>query len=282
MSSAQPPLHESIKALLDEALPGEDAEDVIRRKAREVITKARTYWKGPPFCPLELADLEGIIVEEAPCDIRSDGRIFSKGGQVYIQYAKGQCRERMRFTVCHELAHSLFPDCFKRERRRSAAEKSEWEFENLCNVAASEFLFPLEEFSEDMSDTPLEAAQVRNLAIRYEASIDATARRVVALAPHAACVAFICYEEPAPKRVTSLSVKYAVPNGKFLHRLHKGLKIHSKSVANMAYRNQMPLGAASESWMIGGKWARFRVEAIPLPKFASKDTSDLAVMLYAA
>ena len=134
--------HPSIKALLTEALPGETAADVIRRKARVIVAKARPLWAGPPFCPIALADIEGIVVEEAPCDIRSDGRIFSKGGQVYIQYAMGQCNERMRFTVCHELAHTLFPDCFKRERRRSPVEKAEWEFENLCNVAASEFLFP--------------------------------------------------------------------------------------------------------------------------------------------
>jgi len=279
MSSPESP-HPSIGALLAEALPGETASDVVRRKARAVVARARALWTGPPFCPVALADIEGIIVQEAPCDIRSDGRIFSKGNRVYIQYAAGQCNERKRFTVCHELAHTLFPDCFKRERRRSAVEKAEWEFENLCNVAASEFLFPLEEFTIDMGSGVLPAAEIQNLAARYAASIDATSRRLVSLCPKAACVVFAHYRQPKPGTVVSLFVHYAVPNARFLGKFFKGMKINSKSAANRAYNDQKPVGALTESWMVGGKWTRYRVEAIPLPKFESKDTSDLAIVLY--
>ncbi len=279
MSSLESP-HPSIDALLTEALPGETATDVIRRKARAVVAKARALWTGPPFCPIALADIEGIVVQEAPCDIRSDGRIFSKAGRVYIQYATGQCNERKRFTVCHELAHTLFPDCFKRERRRSAVEKAEWEFENLCNIAASEFLFPLEEFTADIGSGVLQAAQIKNLAARYEASVDATTRRLVNLCAKPACVVFAHYRPPKPGTVVSLFVQYAVPNDRFSGRFFKGMKINSKSVANLAYKDQEPVGTLNESWMIGGAWTRYRVEAIPLPKFESKETSDLAIVLY--
>jgi len=272
--------HPSILALLAESLPGETAADIVRRKAREIVAKARSLWKGPPFCPIALADIEGIIVQEAPCDIRSDGRIFSKGGRVYIQYAPHQCPERMRFTVCHELAHTLFPDCFKRERRRSIPEQAEWEFENLCNVGAAEFLFPLEEFTADMGSDFLKADEIRNLATRYQASIDATSRRLVNLCPEAACVVFAHYQPPKPGTVVSLFVDYAVANDFFSGRFFKGMKINSKSSANRAFRDQKPVAAASESWMVGGKWNRYRVETIPLPKFESKATSDLAIMLY--
>ena len=282
MPPSQSLRHESVEALLAEALPGEDATDVIRRKARGIIAKARSLWKGPPFCPFALADLEGVIVEEAPCDIRSDGRIFPKGKQIFIQYAKGQCHERTRFTICHELAHTLFPDCYKRERRRSAAEKAEWEFENLCNIAASEFLFPLEEFSVDMGEAKLTAQQLRNLAARYEASVDATAHRVVSLSSHPSCVVFATYQEPPPGKVTSLTVQYAVPTADFPQKFFRGFKINSKSISNQAFRDQQPLSSPLENWMVSGKWARYRVEAVPLEKFAAKGTSDLAVLLYLA
>lgn len=272
--------HPSIGALLTEALPGETATDVIRRKARAIVAKARSFWTGPPFCPIALADIEGIIVQEAPCDIRSDGRIFSMAGRVYIQYAVGQCNERKRFTVCHELAHTLFPDWFKRERRRSAVEKAEWEFENLCNIAAAEFLFPLEEFTADIGNGILQAVEIKNLAARYEASIDATTRRLVNLCAKPACVIFAQYRPPKPGAVVSLFVHYAVPNEHFSGRFFKGMKINSKSAANRAYKDQTPFGSFTESWMVGGKWARYQVEAIPLQKFESQDTSDLAIVLY--
>lgn len=272
--------HPSVQALLAESLPGENADDVIRRKARVIIAKHRALWKGPPFCPFTLADLEGIIVEEAACDIRSDGRIFSKGNQVYIQYANGQSHERVRFTVCHELAHTLFPDCFTRERRRSSTEKAEWEFENLCNVAASEFLFPLEEFTEDIGAGQLSADQIKHLADRYLASVDATARRYVTTCQAPACILFAQYREPTGKAVVSLFAQYSVPNAKFPQKFFKGYKINSKSIANKALKEQRPLGARRETWMVRGQWRTMRVEAIPLVKFASKETADLALVLY--
>ncbi len=272
--------HQSVQALLEEAMPGENAYDVIRRKARAVVAKARPLWKGPPFCPTALADIEGIIVEKAPCDIRSDGRIFAKGGQVYIQYAEGPSNERIRFTICHELAHTLFPDCFKRERRRSPAEKAEWEFENLCNTAAAEFLFPLEEFSREIGTGILTGDRIKSLAQLYEASVDATAIRCVKLCKVAASVVFAEYKQPEKGKIVSLFAQYSIPNDNFALPIRKGLKINSKSVANRAFQEQQVLSATSESWMVHGKWGRFRVEAIPLPKFQSKATADLAIVLY--
>jgi hypothetical protein len=280
MKQSECSLHQSVQTLLKEALPGEDSYSIIRRKARAIVASHRPLWTGPPFCPEALADLEGIIVQKAPCDIRSDGRIFSKGGQVYIQYADGQSEERIRFTICHELAHTLFVDWYKRERHRSAAEKAEREFENLCNAAASEFLFPLEEFSADMGDNRLSARRISDLAARYKASVDATARRFVGLCKSPACVLFAEYREPKAGTVVSLFVQYPVPNEKFAPKFFKGFKINSKSIANRAYKEQQALGARSESWMMAGKWTKFQVEVIPLPKLQSKGTADLAIVLY--
>jgi hypothetical protein len=274
--------HPSVQALLGEALPGENAHAVIRRKARAIVAKHRSLWTGPPFCPFTLVDLEGIIVEQATCDIRSDGRIFSKGKQVYIQYAEGQSQERVRFTICHELAHTLFPDCYTRERQRSPAEQAEWEFENLCNIAAAEFLFPIEEFTEDIGAGQLSAEQIKNLAGRYHASVDATARRYVTTCQVPACILFAQYREPTGGKVVSLFGQYSVPNEKFPQKFFKGFKINSKSVANRAHKEQQPLGSRRENWMVAGKWCSLRVEAIPLPKFASKETADLALVLYPA
>lgn len=281
MSQGEPHIHESIQALMTEALDGETPADVVRRKARAIVAKHSHLWKGPPFCPFGLADLEGIKVQEAPCDIRSDGRIFNLGAQVYIQYAQGQSMERIRFTICHELAHTLFGDCFKRERRRSQSEKSDHEFENLCHIGASEFLFPIDAFSTDLGTAKVQAVRIKELASRYKASVDATAIRIVQLQKYPACIVFARYKEPAGKSVVSLTVQYAVPNTLFPHKIYPKLKINSKSVANHAYATKEPASAQIENWNIAGNWARFRVEAVPLPKFVSNETADVAIMLYA-
>jgi len=202
-------------------------------------------------------------------------------GKVYIQYARGQCEERVRFTICHELAHTLFPDCYKRERKRSQAEKDEREFENLCHIGGSEFLFPIDEFSSDLGSDKIHASRIKELASRYNASVDATSQRIVHLQDHPACVVFARYKEPTGKAITSLAVQYAVPNPRFPHKIHPGLRINSKSVANIAYAKKEPVSSSKENWYIAGSWGRFRVEAVPLPKFESKQTADVAIMLYA-
>lgn len=281
MPGNKPHTHESIRLLMTEAIGDETPADVIRRKARQIISKHSHWWKGPPFCPIELADLEGIKVREATCDIKSDGRIFHIGDQVYIEYATGQSDERVRFTISHELAHTLFADWFKRERRRSQAEKDDWEFENLCHIGASEFLFPIDAFSSDLGTAKVPAVRIKELASLYKASVDATSRRIIHLQEHPACVVFAQYKEPVGKSVVSLSVQYAVPNSRFPHKIYRGLKINSKSVANHAYATKEPASASQENWNIAGTWGRFRVEAVPLPKFESKDTADVAIMLYA-
>lgn len=279
MLSAELTPHESIVKLLEEALPGEDAKAIIRRKARKLIASARFLWKGPPFCPLALADIEGIIVREANGDIRSDGRIYHIGNQVYIEYAPGQCKERTRFTVGHELAHTLFPDCFKRERRRSKMTKSEREFENLCHLGASEFLFPVDEFSKDIGAKRPTANDVIVLAKRYEASIDATAHRILDLSGFNMSVVFANYD-PAPGKKTILSVKYAISSDDFPYKFHRNLRINTKSIANIAYLEQRPTSSPMEHWRLGNGWGQFRVEATPLPKFKAVDASDVAIFLY--
>jgi hypothetical protein len=280
MSLDETPTHESILALMAEAFDGETPEDVIRRKSRKIVARHRTLWKGPPFCPFQLADLEGIVVEEAPCDIKSDGRIFPLGDQVYIQYAKGPCEERIRFTVCHELAHTLFPDCFKRIRLRFPKERGEREFENLCNLAASEFLFPHEEFTSDLRSPTPSAEQIRELALRYKASIEATAWRIVHLIARPACVVFARCHKPKGPSAPTLTVKYAVANSGFPFKIYKDLKIDSMSVANVTSRKKQPASCYSEKWIIGGKREAFRVEALPLTKSNSKALADVAIILY--
>jgi hypothetical protein len=274
-------LHPSVVELLKEGGPGETAADIIVRKARAIIEKAMSFgWAkdAPPFDPDLLADIEGIIVRPAPCDIRSHGRIFPKGDKVYIEYDPNQTEERRRFTICHEIAHTLFPDCYKRERRRTPS-KEDKQVEDLCNLAASEILFPSRYFESDIAGKEITGEGILALAARYQASIDATSRKLVNSVDYPACVLFAKYKEPQGKGRTSLVMQYPAPNAHFKIWFPRNYRINSNSIANESHRDRKIFRSDNESWCVAGKWCEWSVEAIPLPPIPNVEVADLAILL---
>jgi O-acetyl-ADP-ribose deacetylase (regulator of RNase III) len=131
--------HKSVALLAQ----GENPVRVIERKARELVLRARDAgWKGPPFNPIAIADLLRIPVE-ANVDIADASTVPNEGG-LKIQFNPTQPRERVRFSIAHEIAHTLFPDVADAARHRggSAHDKDDWQLEMFCNIAAAEFVMP--------------------------------------------------------------------------------------------------------------------------------------------
>jgi hypothetical protein len=117
---------------------------LIEAKARELVLKALDAgWSGPPYNPLVIADMLKIPVE-ANSEV-SDARTVAIGGDVRIEFNPTRPRERVRFSVAHEIAHTLFPDVTEQTRHRHGPESApdEWQLEMLCNLAAAEFVMPL-------------------------------------------------------------------------------------------------------------------------------------------
>ena len=100
-------------------------------------------WQGPPFNPVSIADLLNIPIQ-ANASV-ADARIISSEGGFQIQFNPTQTRERVRFSIAHELAHTLFPDIAKEVRNRGGNKSAadDWQLEMLCNLAASEFVMPI-------------------------------------------------------------------------------------------------------------------------------------------
>jgi len=79
----------------------------------------KSGWSGPPYNPEILASLIDIQVEAVASDIRADARIFpTDDGRLIIQYASSTSVERQRFSICHEITHTRFPDCYEETRHR--------------------------------------------------------------------------------------------------------------------------------------------------------------------
>jgi hypothetical protein len=87
----------------------QDPVALIERKTRDLVLNARDAgWQGPPFNPLAIAKLLNIPAE-ANGDV-IDARTVEDDKGLRIQFNPTQPRERLRFSIAHEIAHTLFPD----------------------------------------------------------------------------------------------------------------------------------------------------------------------------
>src|SRR5690606_15016956 len=95
-----------------------------------------------------LADLLGI--ETTPRHDVEDARTVPVGRSGFrIEFNPTRPRGRLRYSIAHEIAHTLFPDCAEQVRNRVSRTDmldDEWQLEALCNVAAAEFLMPIGSF----------------------------------------------------------------------------------------------------------------------------------------
>ena len=119
-----------------------DPIELVEQKARHLVLLARDAgWSGPPYNPLAIADLLKIPVE-ASGDV-VDARTIATGTGVRIEFNPTRPRERVRFSIAHEIAHTLFSDVAEKTRHRGGdATSDDWQLEMLCNLAAAEFVMP--------------------------------------------------------------------------------------------------------------------------------------------
>ncbi len=122
----------------------ENPISAVERASRELVLKAREAgWSGPPFNPVHIANLMRVPIDAT--STVADARTVSTPHGPRIEYNPKQVRERVRFSIAHELAHLLFPDVAERTRHRGGTPqiKDDWQLELLCNLAASEFVMPI-------------------------------------------------------------------------------------------------------------------------------------------
>lgn len=132
---------------------GGDPISGVAEKAKDLVFKAvENGWNGPPFDPFWLAQFCGL--EILPRDDIPDARLVALGkGKAIIEYNPNQPRSRIRFSVAHEIGHTLFPDYQQTTRNRLKLLESrpdEWQLELLCNLAAAEMLMPSGSITKEM------------------------------------------------------------------------------------------------------------------------------------
>ena len=181
----------SVRGLLK--IVGEsDPVRAITRRAREVALDAMDKgWTGPPFDPLQLADHLGIAISPRH-DVRDARTLPGPAGGVRVEFNPNRPSARVRYSIAHEIAHTLFPDCRDRIRQRSLHDElqgDEWQLEAICNVGAAELLMPLGSL-KSAKDSDLTIEKLLALRRQFEVSMEALLIRMVRLTD--APVAMFC------------------------------------------------------------------------------------------
>ena len=165
------------------ALGEADPIEAVIAKARDLAMEAvDSGWAGPPFDPFKLAELIDISV--VPRADLGDARSFvSELGAKRIEFNPLKPASRIRFSIAHEIAHTMFPDFAERPRNRMTTDgldSDDWQLEILCNLAAAELLMPATLF-EGTDKPPASMRHLLQQRAKFEVSMETVLLRLTRL-----------------------------------------------------------------------------------------------------
>ena len=202
-----------------------DPIDSISNKSRELVRSAlESGWSGPPYDPFWLAEFCGIRTR--PSYDLQDARIVpSDKGKIEIEYNPNRPANRIRFSLAHEIAHTLFPDWSIAVRNRASSRGlgDLWQLELLCNIAAAEIIMPVG--PEEIED-PLSIQSILRLSEEYAVSSEAALLRSVRLTDQPVC-AFVAAAED---NRDEYRIDYSVNSATFPYTVPPGMTIRKPSV----------------------------------------------------
>lgn len=185
-------------------------EEIVRALARETLEEANALllavdenWSPPPFDPFLIAQVLGIRCVETTHSGLEDAMLLVKNGVPTILYRKHRIKSRIRFSVFHEIAHTLFPNYEEtvqfRKKRRFALFEPEGQLESLCDLAAAEMLMPRDLFLDDLDRRGFGVTRVSWLQKRYGASLEAVCLRMAKLSTVPCAILRLTYRRQKPK-----------------------------------------------------------------------------------
>lgn len=204
-----------------------DPIELITQKARdEVLHAIQAGWQGPPFDPFKLAEHLGI--RTIPREDVFDARIVPAGSRrLQIEFNPNRSRGRLRFSVAHEIAHTLFPDCFESIRNRelhTRISEDDWQLELLCNIAAAEFLMPVG--SEIDSRSPITIDNILRLQKEFDVSTEAISIRLAKITSEP-CTIFAAARILDEEIVTSYRTDYSIRSRSSKLEIPRGLEFQN-------------------------------------------------------
>ena len=195
-----------------------DAELVVALAQRAVADLGM----APPVSAVLMASMRGVSrVEEA--DMPWAGCLMADDGELVIRLRASDVPGRKRFSAFHEIMHTFMPGfavvpqyrCDPQFPGDGQEPSSKPAVEELCDLGAAEMLLPRAEFLADMAGSAPTISLASKLAVRYAASLEASARRVVDLhhRPAMLIVLEVAPKPSAPRAEPRLRVQLVHANG---------------------------------------------------------------------
>jgi len=238
---------------------GEDPTRVIVDRSRAMVLDAiQAGWSGPPFDPVDLAKRLNISV--VPHENIQDARTIPIGAnRLRIEFNPNRPPARTRYSVAHELAHTLFPDIGSKIQNRVAHEEmkgDDWQLEMLCNIGAAEMLMPIGSFPE-LKTEAISIDRLLELRREYGVSIEALLLRFVKITG-TRCLVF-CASKQDSSHQTKYRIDYALPSKVWKPQIPPGSPIPSGSVVEQC----TAIGFTAKGWETWPPFSeKFRVECV--------------------
>jgi len=220
-----------------------------------------------------------IVPVELPSSIDAMIVPSEDGSLKILLYRSITQHERQNFSICHEIAHTFFPDCAEFIRMRASRHEKadpEREVEVLCNIAASELLLPGDHFIVSLHEYGLALRSVIPLSEQFKASKSATIIKMVSSGIKICAAVFL---EPGHRKYANkwgtdtapkMRVVYTVPSPGFGYFIPRNKSVTDDSCVYVAVgTNEVTNGR--EDWGILGHPV-YDVEAMYLPP---RDSNDL-------
>ncbi len=285
--------HASVLALIEADGTTDDPVIAIRRKARALIDEVRGSlgWEGPPFEPIHIASYRGFKVKSARDGFNQNQDACITPGLIVLNAAKPP--KRRRYSVAHEVVHTLFAD-YEAEVIRSGAlwrsDGEDDELEVLCQIGAAELLLPEFAFRPRLQSLGLSLETALQLEVEYDASTEAIARRCVDLSSESAAVIFFRppgsrlpgYEGYSPYQSITASLIHTRSHSNDFG-LELGMSPPRGSVVTKAWKRAGSRKVACDTYSANEFWPysptnAFRCDAMVLPKRSTNPSEVLCLL----
>lgn len=237
-----------------------DPLQIITAKARQIVLDFSAADNDiKKIDPFQLADFCGIQVVAAGGNVR-DSRTVFRNNRFVIEFDPTRPPARIKYSICHEIIHTLFPDCKEKIRLRATHEEmkgDDWQLEMLCNIGAGELLMPLGSLPEFDEDT-LSVEELMKLRKTLEVSTEALFLRVARVAE----LPFAVFSASLKHSNQNYQIDYIRPS-KFWHiKIPNGLSLPNESIVKhctaIGFTN-----SGIETWM--PEFGQFGVECVGIP-----------------
>ena len=267
--------------------------EAIRLVARQVLADFLSAFPddGPEINVEALASFRSIRFAKEPPSFSEDAELVpSDDGRVRMRVNRDRPITRQRFSIGHEVGHTLFPGYETQVQCRKSRSRDWYDhtdiIEYLCDVASSEFLLPLDRFIADLNAKKMSADRLVFLVTRYNTSPEATIRRLIDLTDEPIAAIFLRWKHKPSDRLRKsmpgqlklpgiqrqepprkLRIEYSVCNVAF-ELLGKHIPVYKSISEDSAIQQASTTGtcldANRERLDLGAFSGTFRIHALPI------------------